>query len=144
MNSGCLICGSDLVYSVSPKEMECAVCHRRFMSEVCCIRGHYICDGCHARGAEGIMGICMRSASRDPLEILEELMSQPFCHMHGPEHHVMVGASLLTAYHNAGGEIDLASALAEIMERAVRSQEVHADIGERAVPVSAPGCSWPS
>jgi hypothetical protein len=29
------------------------------------------------------------------------LMAMPFCHMHGPEHHVMVGAALLTAYHNA-------------------------------------------
>lgn len=28
------------------------------------------------------------------------------CHMHGPEHHVMVGAALLTAYKNAGGAID--------------------------------------
>ena len=45
------------------------------------------------------------------------MMDQPFCHMHGPEHHVMVGAALLTAYHNAGGEIDLPQALAEMMSR---------------------------
>lgn len=44
-------------------------------------------------------------------------MDQPFCHMHGPEHHIMVGAALLTAYKNAGGEIDLDSALAEMMNR---------------------------
>lgn len=44
-------------------------------------------------------------------------MSQPFCHMHGPEHHVMVGAALLTAYKNAGGEIDLSAALIEMMNR---------------------------
>jgi len=25
--------------------------------------------------------------------------------MHGPEHHILVGSSLLTAYKNAGGEI---------------------------------------
>ena len=37
--------------------------------------------------------------------------------MHGPEHHVMVGASLLTAYKNAGGEIDLPSALSEMYAR---------------------------
>lgn len=37
--------------------------------------------------------------------------------MQGTEHHVMVGASLLTAYKNAGGKIDLETALAEIMNR---------------------------
>ena len=44
-------------------------------------------------------------------------MAQPFCHMHGPEHHILVGASLLTAYRNAGGEIDLAPALVELQRR---------------------------
>ena len=46
---------------------------------------------------------------RAPLEYLEkdELMECAICHMHGPEHHVMVGAALLTAYKNAGGKIDL-------------------------------------
>ena len=39
------------------------------------------------------------------------------CHMHGPEHHVMVGAALLTAYHNAGGDIDLSDALMEMLRR---------------------------
>ena len=27
-------------------------------------------------------------------------------YLHGPEHHVMVGAALLTAYRNAGGGIE--------------------------------------
>jgi hypothetical protein len=66
---------------------------------------------------DGIVGVCMRSSSKDPVSILEELMDQSFCHMHGPEHHVMVGASLLTAYRNAGGDIDLGSALNDILDR---------------------------
>ena len=37
--------------------------------------------------------------------------------MHGPEHHVMVGSALLTAYKNAGGNINLHSALLEMMSR---------------------------
>lgn len=44
-------------------------------------------------------------------------MALPFCHMHGPEHHILVGSSLLTAYKNAGGEIDLPSALLEMQSR---------------------------
>ena len=39
------------------------------------------------------------------------------CHMQGPEHHVMVGAALLTAYHNAGGDIALSDALMEMLRR---------------------------
>ena len=117
MEKGCLICGSELVYSGTAKKMECAICHRFFMSEACCIKGHYVCDDCHTRGMDDIIGICMKSSSKDPLHIMEELMDQPFCHMHGPEHHVMVGASLLTAYSNAGGDIDLESALNDIFDR---------------------------
>ena len=45
------------------------------------------------------------------------MMALPFCHMHGPEHHVMVGAALLTAYRNAGGDVDLPSALTEMIRR---------------------------
>jgi len=37
--------------------------------------------------------------------------------MHGPEHHVLVGAALLTAYKNAGGKIELEEALGEIYSR---------------------------
>jgi hypothetical protein len=66
---------------------------------------------------DAIIGVCLEESSKDPVEILEKMMSMEFCHMHGPEHHVMVGASLLTAYRNAGGDIDLDSALAEMMSR---------------------------
>lgn len=45
------------------------------------------------------------------------MMDMPFCHMHGPEHHIMVGAALLTAYRNAGGDIDLPKALGEMVSR---------------------------
>ena len=63
------------------------------------------------------VGLCLSETSKDPVLILEKMMALPFCHMHGPEHHVMVGAALLTAYRNAEGEIDLEKALSEIMNR---------------------------
>jgi hypothetical protein len=59
----------------------------------------------------------MGETSKNPLGILEKMMSMPFCHMHGPEHHVMVGAALLTAYRNAGGNIDLEKVLREMYNR---------------------------
>jgi hypothetical protein len=66
---------------------------------------------------DSIFGICLEEESCDPIAILEKLMAMPFCHMHGPEHHVMVGAALLTAYKNAGGEVELEEALHEIYQR---------------------------
>lgn len=45
------------------------------------------------------------------------MMNQAFCHMHGSEHHVMVGTSLITAYKNSGGNIYLDKALNEMRIR---------------------------
>ena len=68
-------------------------------------------------GMDSIIGLCLEETSKNPVEILNKLMSLPFCHMHGPEHHVMTGAALLTAFGNAGGEIERSDALIEMMNR---------------------------
>ena len=81
------------------------------------MNGHYVCNDCHTKGLDSIIGLCMNEISKDPIAIIEKMMTMPFCHMHGPEHHVMVGSALLTAYKNAGGDIDLHNALIEMMNR---------------------------
>ena len=116
-NEECLICKAPLEYLETGELMECAICHKKEISKTRCINGHYVCNECHTEGMDAIIGVCLEETSKDPVEILEKMMSMDFCHMHGPEHHVMVGASLLTAYRNAGGDIDLDSALAEMMSR---------------------------
>ena len=117
MKVECLICKSPLLYLAEDEMMECAICHKAEMSKTRCIHGHYVCSECHTQGMDSILGLCLSETSRNPLEILEKMMDMPFCHMHGPEHHVMVGAALLTAYKNAGGEIDLERALEEMYSR---------------------------
>ena len=117
MHEECLICGAPLVYLTQDEEMECALCHRRERSKTRCQKGHYVCNTCHTRGLDQLVALCRREESRNPWTILEHLMAQPFCHMHGPEHHTMVGAALLTAYHNAGGALDLEQALPEMLRR---------------------------
>ena len=117
MQEECLICKAPLEYLTAEEEMECALCHRRENSKTRCEKGHYVCNECHTQGMDAVMGICLGERGKDPVAILEKLMAQPFCHMHGPEHHVMVGAALLTAYRNAGGEIDLEQALPEMRNR---------------------------
>ena len=114
---GCLICGAPLRYLVRDQVMECAVCHRREASKTLCVNGHYVCNDCHTQGMDSIFGLCLSEGSADPVAILRRMMDLPFCHMHGPEHHVMVGAALLTAYKNAGGALDLEKALREMYSR---------------------------
>ena len=97
--------------------MECVLCHKKELSKTRCEQGHYVCNECHTKGMDVIIDICLSETSKNPIEIIRRMMAQPFCHMHGPEHHVMVGSALLTAYKNAGGEIDLPEALLEMMNR---------------------------
>ncbi|MBR6526076.1 MAG: SAM-dependent methyltransferase [Clostridia bacterium] len=117
MKEECLICKAPLNYLTQDEMMECVICHKTEMSKTRCIRGHYVCSACHTQGMDSIFGVCLQETSANPLAILEKMMAMPFCHMHGPEHHVMVGAALLTAYHNAGGELNLEQALHEIYRR---------------------------
>lgn len=113
----CLICGARLEYLEQDTMMECAICHKKENSKTRCVNGHYICSECHMSGMDTIVGLCLAESSKNPVKIINKMMELPFCHMHGPEHHVMVGAALLTAYKNAGGEIDLHKVLAEMMNR---------------------------
>lgn len=117
MNEECLICKAPLEYLKTDVSMECELCHKKQNSKIRCVNGHFVCDECHTNGIDGILSICLNERSADPIEILEKMMSLPSCHMHGPEHHIMVGAALLTAYKNAGGDVDLSSALSEMIKR---------------------------
>lgn len=117
MKDECLICKAPLEYLNEDTEMECAICHKRELSKTRCVNGHYVCNDCHTKGIDSIFGVCLTESSKDPVDILNKMMALPFCHMHGPEHHIMVGAALLTAYRNAGGDIDLTKALTEMKNR---------------------------
>ena len=117
MKEECLICKAPLEYLEKDILMECEICHKKENSKTRCINGHYVCNDCHTQGLDTIIGVCLKETSKNPIAIIEKMMSLPFCHMHGPEHHVMVGTALLTAYKNAGGDIDLLGSLTEMMNR---------------------------
>lgn len=117
INEECLICKEHLIYLEKEEMMECAVCHQQFSSKTRCVNGHFVCDDCHRSGIDSIFQFCLQETSKNPVEILEKMMKMSFCHMHGPEHHILVGSALLTAYKNAGGDIDLSEALLEMMKR---------------------------
>lgn len=117
MKEECLICKAPLEYLNADEMMECSICHKKEMSKTRCVNGHYVCNECHTKGIDEIVGLCLTEKSSDPIEIIRKMMAMPQCHMHGPEHHIMVGCALLAAYANAGGKIDLPAALNEMIGR---------------------------
>ncbi len=64
--------------------------------------------------AELIKAVCLQEKDSDPIAIALHLMAIPEISMHGPEHHMLDGSAFLTAYKNAGGQVDLPSALNEL------------------------------
>lgn len=117
MSEECLICKEPLEYLEKAEEMECAICHKKKMSNAHCINNHYVCDDCHTKGLDRIIRTCLKETSDDPVMILKKMMAHESCHMHGPEHHILTGAALLTAYRNAGGKLNLLPALSEMIRR---------------------------
>ena len=123
--------------------MECAICHKKEPSKTRCVKGHYVCNDCHTQGMDSIFGLCLSETSKDPVAIVRRMMDLPFCHMHGPEHHVMVGAALLTAYKNAGGSLDLEAALREMYSRGKEVPGEPAAFGVPAGLGSVRDSFWP-
>ena len=102
----CGVCGLPLIYGNESVNTTCAFCGKKFSANIYCPEGHYICDACHSRGALDILkDVLKRSDSADAFEILELVMSHPAVPMHGPEHHAILPAVLITAIKNAGYQV---------------------------------------
>lgn len=100
--NGCLLCGADLVYSPAPQPCICSYCGGSHHSTTACRNGHYICDRCHSLGAlELIESYCTHSHQLSPLRQASQLMQNPAVKMHGPEHHFLVPAVLISAFCNS-------------------------------------------
>lgn len=118
MSDFCILCKAPLKYLDSPKVMRCEICGKSFEGHAVCENGHYVCDACHASPAEGVVrSVVLNSSSKDPVDIADEIMASSFVHMHGPEHHFIVGASLLCAFCNTYGEVALENALNAVISR---------------------------
>ena len=69
---------------------------------------------------ELIIAECMKISDTNPYEIFRTIAKMDFINIHGPEHHVLDGACILTAFHNAGGKIELYDALQKLMSEGLR------------------------
>ncbi len=103
--SGCAFCGKELYYMDRPEEMHCVFCNGAFSTQAKCVENHFVCDACHSLSAnELIERFTIGSVWRDPLHMAITLMKSPSVKMHGPEHHFLVPAVLLSAFYNVKGE----------------------------------------
>ncbi|WP_448383688.1 DUF5714 domain-containing protein [Desulfosoma sp.] len=104
--SGCMVCGQPLCYEASESEGTCSYCGSRFLSSVRCITGHFVCDACHSRDALAVMEhLCLSSRETDLIVLMDKIRRHPAMPVHGPEHHALVPAVIVSAYRNAGGRI---------------------------------------
>ncbi len=102
----CGVCGTPLIYATEDVPVKCHICGKESTARIYCPQGHYICDGCHREKAvEVLKQILSSTTSKPPLEILELVMADPVVPMHGPEHHVIVPAAIVTAARNAGYDV---------------------------------------
>lgn len=69
---------------------------------------------------EQIKHECLNTAETDPIRLAVSLMKRDGIPIHGPVHHFLDGAALLTAVHHAGVEFDLNAALDELIERSMQ------------------------
>ncbi len=64
--------------------------------------------------AENIIQDIEMEQGKNPVKIFEDMISKEYICMHGPEHHILDGACLLVAFKNAGGNIELETALLKL------------------------------
>lgn len=99
--NNCLICSEELIYFKDYVDIKCSYCNESFKTNVTCKNGHYICDSCHSlKGVDLILSYCKSSEKTNPVEMAIDIMNSDGIFMHGPEHHYLVPAVLITSYYN--------------------------------------------
>lgn len=101
--SGCMVCGEDLIYLENEQDLTCYFCGQVTAANARCVNGHFICDACHAADAlEVIRTVCLHSQEANPVLLMQTIRSHQQFRIHGPKHHALVPAILLTALRNSG------------------------------------------
>jgi len=116
--NNCGVCARPLIYATESVTKTCAICGKEEKTNIYCPAGHYVCDTCHSKAAIEVLKQVLNSTkSTDPAEIIEQVMAHPSVPMHGPEHHTIVPAAIITAVRNAGYQVP-EGAIEKAIERA--------------------------
>jgi hypothetical protein len=118
--NNCGVCARPLVYATESITKTCAICGKEEKTNIYCPAGHYVCDTCHSQAAlEVLRQVLASTKSIDPVEIIEQVMAHPLVPMHGPEHHVIVPAAIITAVKNTSYPVPK-EAIEKAIERATK------------------------
>jgi len=103
---GCLVCGVPLVYRGEETPEKCYYCQEVLPANAVCERGHFVCNPCHTTDALAVIEhLCQSTRETDLIALLAEIRRHPAIPRHGPEHHLLVPAVILTACRNLGGQV---------------------------------------
>ena len=111
----CLICGNPLINSTGSGEHVCYYCGATAPEDArVCEMEHYVCEQCHSLPVnDRIFAYCLRCMDVDPVRIAQDVMDNVGVMIHGPEHHFLIPAVLLTAYLNFSGQVERKKGLLE-------------------------------
>jgi hypothetical protein len=113
----CILCGEKMTKLPEDLHIRCDYCGKIGTVNLQCENSHYICTVCNNIPAlEFIKSECLAYKGIDPIELAVRIMNSPIIRMHGPEHHFIVPAVLLTCIHNLQKD---ENSLAERLEVAV-------------------------
>lgn len=125
----CIVCGNELIHLVNSVSAVCSFCEKTFSADFACNENHYVCNDClHLEPKEIVKIVCLRSTKTDPIDLAKEIMASPAIKMHGPEHHFITPAVLLTTVAN------YTNSRSGLEERIQRAEELATKF--------APNCSW--
>ncbi len=116
-----MVCGSTLEYLNQAQDIACIYCGKIEPGHITCPQGHYVCDSCHNKGSmEAIEEIVFSTASKDPSEIAELMMSHPGLPMLGCQHAYIAAGALLAALKNEGSRRISNEDIQEVFRRVER------------------------
>jgi hypothetical protein len=97
----CPVCLQGLVQHDG--EHICTYCNAIERAEYVCPSHHYQCEACRLADAETIVArVCEAACERNPIEIVNLIMTHPSFADHGVQHHYVVAPAVITAMDNAG------------------------------------------
>ena len=101
-----MVCGADIAYFKVNETRTCHYCGQAVSANAQCANGHFVCDSCHRTDAVKIIRhICLNSLEADASILMQTIRSHPHFRTHGPEHHSLVPAVILTTMRKAGYNI---------------------------------------
>ena len=104
--TGCLICGAEIRYLEKKQRMLCQYCQKEYETNSLCLNNHYVCDRCHVQDSlELIRKTAVKATHSNMIALLKAIRKHPIFPIHGPDHHALVPAIILSVYKNLGGDI---------------------------------------